>query len=180
MMDHSAALGFGAVALASGWVLAPGIAVTSTRWCAMSEEELGRQVELAAHGDADALQRLIVHHHAALRRAVAPIVDRSLRRYVDPDDVLQEAYISAFKNIPGTEFDSQDHFYNWLKRIARVRLKAESLCLETPTARFSLPGRYGTASAAHASRTHRDATSFSLGASRQIHRAKIGGPAQRA
>lgn len=89
----------------------------------MNEGEKGRHVESAMAGDADALQRLIVHYHATLRGVVAVAIDATLRRHVDPDDVLQEAYISVFKKAPGSDFENQGHFYKWLEQVALNRLK---------------------------------------------------------
>jgi RNA polymerase sigma factor (sigma-70 family) len=63
----------------------------------MEQRELAKQVKLVAAGDPDALQRLIVHHHATLRATVAAATDAAFRHRIDPDDVLQQAYISAFK-----------------------------------------------------------------------------------
>lgn len=90
---------------------------------AMDENELTALVESAAAGDSDALQRLIVHQHKALRAAMAAAMDGTLRGRVDPEDVLQQAYVSAFRSLGAAEFTSPDHFCNWLKRIAFDRLK---------------------------------------------------------
>ena len=62
----------------------------------MQAEELERWVESAARGDADALQRLIVHYHAMLRAKVAAGIDTAIGRRIDADDVLQRAYIAVF------------------------------------------------------------------------------------
>ncbi len=85
--------------------------------------DLDAQIKLAAAGDADALQHLIVHQHAELRGVVAGTIDAALRSRIDPDDILQQAYIVAFKSVGDTEFNSPEHFRNWLKRIAFDRLK---------------------------------------------------------
>jgi len=68
-------------------------------------EEGGRaeQVELAAQGDADALQRLILYYHAALQASVQAAMDADLRRRVDPEDVLQQAYVAAFRSAASCE-----------------------------------------------------------------------------
>jgi len=89
----------------------------------MDASQLIEHVRLAVTGDADALQKLIVHHHAGLRAALTGAIDADLRARIDPDDVLQNAYISAFKLLPAAEIESAEHFANWLKRIAFDRLK---------------------------------------------------------
>jgi RNA polymerase sigma factor (sigma-70 family) len=63
----------------------------------MDEAQAAEQLELAVAGDQDALQRLIVHHHGALHHKLAARMDDGLRRRIDADDILQEAYVAAFK-----------------------------------------------------------------------------------
>jgi len=119
----------------------------------MEEQERNIQVELASRGDHDALQRLIVCYHAPLRVKIASSIDAALSRRIDADDVLQQAYISAFKaltnhrrdypgescpEMPADEsaarpssgtasttmrFDGPGGFYKWLERIVLNELK---------------------------------------------------------
>lgn len=89
----------------------------------MNEPERIAQLELATEGDADALQRLIIHYHPQLRTALDGLMDRAARSFVDPDDVLQEAYASAYQTITGCCFDGPGGFYKWLERIALNKLK---------------------------------------------------------
>ena len=96
----------------------------------MDENEKAVQVELAANGDRDALQRLIVHYHVPLRTILAREIDCVVRRYVDPDDVLQETYIAAFKAVADCDFDGAGGFYKWLERIARNQLKNQQRALK--------------------------------------------------
>ena len=63
----------------------------------MTEAERSHQVARAADGDADALQRLLVEYHDALHRLVDGAIDSSLRRRIEPEDVLQDAYVAAFR-----------------------------------------------------------------------------------
>ena len=85
--------------------------------------DLAAQVKLAAGGDADAWQHLVIHHYAGLRGVVTGAIDAAMRSRIDPDDILHQAYIVAFKSIGTVEFNSPEHFQNWLKRIALDRLK---------------------------------------------------------
>ena len=78
-------------------------------------------LRVAAH-DMDALQRLIVMYDAALRRTVAGHLNAALRRHIDPEDVIQQAYVSACKAIAECKFDSDKGFYKWLETIALARL----------------------------------------------------------
>ncbi len=63
----------------------------------MNEVERAAQVALAEAGNADALQHLLVEYHTVLLRLVDGSIDPTLRHRVEPDDVLQEAYVAAFR-----------------------------------------------------------------------------------
>ena len=92
----------------------------------MDDDEQVSLVERVADGDQDALQCLIVRYHVPLRRKI----DAGAGRHVDPDDVLQEAYVSAFRAVSKGGFhsdaeqrDREAGFYRWLEAIALARLK---------------------------------------------------------
>ncbi len=89
----------------------------------MDESERALLVHNAVAGDGDALQRLVVQYHGPLYAIVEARMEPALRRHVDPDDILQQAYISAFESIAGAEFDGPAGFYRWLERIVLDRLK---------------------------------------------------------
>lgn len=89
----------------------------------MDERERAQQIELATSGDADALQRLIVFYHGPLSGVLSNEIGPAERRYVDPDDLLQETYIAAYKSIAACRFKSPAAFYKWLETIAISRLK---------------------------------------------------------
>ena len=76
----------------------------------------------ATGGDPHALQRLIVEYHANLRGKLAHQISPSQRGQLDPDDVLQDTYVAAFKSISGLHFESVGAFYAWLERVAVSRL----------------------------------------------------------
>ena len=88
----------------------------------MDERHLTELVSAAAAGDADALQALLVRHHAEMRGIILTETDARLRAHLDPDDVLQQAYIAAFAALPDAAFESPAHFFNWLRKIALARL----------------------------------------------------------
>jgi RNA polymerase sigma-70 factor, ECF subfamily len=75
-------------------------------------------VRRSVQGDADALQRLIVHYHGMLHAQVEKRLSAKLRRHVDAEDVLQHTYIAAFKSIKDQTFDGPGGFYKWIERIA--------------------------------------------------------------
>ncbi len=116
----------------------------------MGQERPLNDAERAAGGDADALQRLIVHCHDTLYRAVAQARSAALVNRVDPDDILQQAYVVAFKTFcaepeggeaeadgrPATRRGSEarsgatpprlenaGHLYKWLETVALNQLR---------------------------------------------------------
>jgi len=90
---------------------------------AMDERERMNRIAAAVAGDADALQQLIVGYHSALREFVAGRLDPVTRRQVDAEDVLQDAYASAFADVTRGSFETPQSFYKWLERIAGDKLK---------------------------------------------------------
>ena len=64
-----------------------------------------------AHGDRVAFQELMRQHNTALFRAARAIV----RDDADAEDVLQEAYLSAYRHLP--EFRGDARLSTWLTRI---------------------------------------------------------------
>jgi RNA polymerase sigma-70 factor, ECF subfamily len=64
-------------------------------------------------GDRGRFEQLIARHHRRLRRAVAGIVaDTAV-----VDDVLQEAYLKAYRRLP-RRFSGEAHEIAWLSRVA--------------------------------------------------------------
>lgn len=88
----------------------------------MDEAQRLKLIRQATRGDADALQALIVEYHGALRACVERRSAGPQRSLVDPDDVLQDTYVAAFRTVAGLEFKSPAAFYGWLERIAVTRL----------------------------------------------------------
>ena len=107
----------------------------------MDEQQRTERVARVLAGAADALQQLIVHYHPILHHAVETHVDAALRSRIDPDDVLQQAYVAAFRALsaprqspsgsdgpapdpqPAPHFDSPASFYKWLETIALNQLR---------------------------------------------------------
>ncbi len=77
----------------------------------MEESELAT-VGRARKGDADAFRTLVERHS----RTVFRVVYRMTGNTQDAEDLVQETFIKAFKNIDG--FEERAHFGSWLHRIA--------------------------------------------------------------
>ncbi|MBN2447337.1 MAG: sigma-70 family RNA polymerase sigma factor [Phycisphaerae bacterium] len=89
----------------------------------MSEARQRADLESVARGDVAALQRLLVTYHESMRRVVTKAADPALRALIDPDDVLQNTYVAAFRGFARVQFDGPAHFYGWLKQVALNQLR---------------------------------------------------------
>ena len=89
----------------------------------MDEAQRTELVAQAAQGDPDAIQKLLILYHPALRSAIREHVRDALRPIIDPDDILQETYAHAFRAVRGCVFDGPAAFYCWLVKIALNQLK---------------------------------------------------------
>lgn len=80
-------------------------------------------IRRAAIGDVQAIRQIIKTHNQRLYRLVRAV----LRSNADAEDVLQEAYLTAFANLAG--FHGEASLATWLSRIALnaalMRLRAE-------------------------------------------------------
>lgn len=79
-------------------------------------------VNRVIHGDREALARLFAHYRDRLERIVKFRMDQRLVGRVDPDDVLQEAYLDAEKRIEHFLQDSPESFFIWLRLIVNQTL----------------------------------------------------------
>lgn len=79
-------------------------------------------VQQAVEGDGDALQRLLVHYHGPLSHFINKQMDDALRRHLDAEDILQNAYVEAYRSISICSFDGPGSFYRWIEKIALDRL----------------------------------------------------------
>lgn len=84
----------------------------------MHDDEVRTLIHQAEAGDRDALQKLLVQFHAALRARVAAALAPAAARRLEPEDVLQLAYITAFQRLRGCTFEGPRAFYGWLEQIA--------------------------------------------------------------
>jgi RNA polymerase sigma-70 factor (ECF subfamily) len=78
-----------------------------------STEELGR----VRGGDRQALAEAFSRHRVRLGRIVRFRLDRRLQGRVDPDDVLQEAYLAAADRIQHFKGETSASLFVWLRMI---------------------------------------------------------------
>jgi RNA polymerase sigma-70 factor (ECF subfamily) len=80
-------------------------------------------LRLAAGGDGGSWQALVGRSRDRLRRVVAFRLDPRLRGRVDPSDVLQEAYLVAWRDL-GSYLDRPEiPFFLWLRGIAGNKVR---------------------------------------------------------
>lgn len=75
----------------------------------------------AAEGDSCALERLLTAHHRRMLGFARRKVDPRWQGRIEPEDVLQEAYVEAFTAIGGFECRGEDAFFYWMARIIENR-----------------------------------------------------------
>lgn len=75
------------------------------------------RVERIRSGDSGALAEAFDIHRARLRRTVDFRMPEKLRGRIDPDDVLQEAYIAAQKRHEHLRGDDETSLFVWLRLI---------------------------------------------------------------
>jgi RNA polymerase sigma-70 factor (ECF subfamily) len=78
----------------------------------MSDDGDNELVQCAQSGDKRAFDLLVLKY----QRRVAAVVSRYMRNQDDVPDVVQDAFIKAYRALPGFRGDSA--FYTWLYRIA--------------------------------------------------------------
>jgi len=70
-------------------------------------------------GDEKALAELFSHHRERLWHMVAFRLDRKLQGRIDPDDILQEAYLAAVQRLGHLDADSTMSPFVWLRLIVQ-------------------------------------------------------------
>jgi RNA polymerase sigma-70 factor (ECF subfamily) len=87
-------------------------------------DETTRILECAAAGDDAAWSTLFASHRERLRRMVCFRLDRRAQGRIDPSDVLQEAYLEAWRRIAEYLRDPKMPFYLWLRSVTAHKLLA--------------------------------------------------------
>jgi len=86
----------------------------------MNESELA---QAAVTGDTLALQRLLLANYEYLRAFVAPRIPPQLRRTIDAEDVVQEAFRCVYRDVTSHFVPRGDgSFLAWARSIAEKRL----------------------------------------------------------
>ena len=84
-----------------------------------SEQDL---IARAASGDDLAAHRLLLLHHDRIAALIAKKIPRDLASLMAAEDVCQEAYVVAVRDIEQFEHRGERSFFNWLMTIAERKL----------------------------------------------------------
>jgi RNA polymerase sigma-70 factor (ECF subfamily) len=79
-------------------------------------------IQRARAGDRHALQQLLWEHYNRLVSFLTPRLSGNLQRMVAVEDVIQEAFIQAIRDIGNCQANSEQAFAAWLSAIAEHRL----------------------------------------------------------
>jgi RNA polymerase sigma-70 factor (ECF subfamily) len=118
---------------------------------AMVREEQARHlIERAKRGDRSAFDQLFSMVHERLRNHITSRMGASLRSRVNPEDVLQETLMRAFRSIDQFRWQGEDSFCRWLEGLATHRVvdaaraakrRPEFQIVRDPTAQDVSPSR---------------------------------------
>ena len=86
------------------------------------DSETIHKLQSARLGDPAAFGELLARHHERLRRMVAMRLDPRLRGRIDPEDVIQEAFLEATERLPDYLAEPKMPFFLWLRFLAGQKL----------------------------------------------------------
>ncbi|TVQ32432.1 MAG: sigma-70 family RNA polymerase sigma factor [Phycisphaeraceae bacterium] len=105
-------------------------------------DELARLRDAAAGGDEEAVETLLCVYHSRLYGFAKRKIGVDWQGKIEPEDILQEAYIDIFRGLADFEDRGEDSFYHWATRIVdhrfidhvrRLRRQKRDVARETPT-----------------------------------------------
>jgi RNA polymerase sigma-70 factor (ECF subfamily) len=140
--------------------------------------ETARLLEQARASDHTALNEVFARHRERLRRMVELRLDRRLQARIDASDVIQEAYVEAFRRLG--EYLAQPSYplFLWLRLIVGERLlklhrhhlgtQMRDAGLEVSIYRGALPAASSAALAAHLLGKHTSPTQAAVRAERMM------------
>jgi RNA polymerase sigma-70 factor (ECF subfamily) len=90
----------------------------------MSADEGDQElIRRAISGDRPALERLLLDHYDPLLRHIDRKLPAAMQSVLEPEDILQETFAQAFRDVGRFEPRSSESFHAWLRSIAEHRLQ---------------------------------------------------------
>lgn len=86
-------------------------------------------IEDARRGDQQAARRLLVLYHPRLRARLLRQMDPVMRSKIEPEDILQQVYLEAFRAIVQFTYQGKDSFLRWMYAILDRKLIDEHRAL---------------------------------------------------
>lgn len=83
----------------------------------LSPAQLEELCQRASSGAEEAITQLLCYHHNRLLGFTIRKIGVDWQGKIEPEDVLQEAYVAIFAGISGFTFQGEDSFYHWASRI---------------------------------------------------------------
>lgn len=79
-------------------------------------------IRRASEGDEAALEQLFSRHRERLQRMIRCRLDRRIQGRLDSSDILQDAYIDVFRNLPRYVDAPSTSFFVWLRNVVGLKL----------------------------------------------------------
>lgn len=79
-------------------------------------------IQRARKGNEEATQRLLVMYHPRLRARLLRQMDATMKARIEPEDILQQVYLEAFRAIDQFEYQGKDSFLRWMYAILDRKL----------------------------------------------------------
>lgn len=86
-------------------------------------------IQQAVEGDQQAVRRLLVLYHPRLRARLLRQMDAVMRSKLEPEDLLQQVYLEAFRAIGNFTYMGKDSFLRWMYAILDRKLIDEHRAL---------------------------------------------------
>ncbi len=86
-------------------------------------------IQDARNGDEQAVRRLLILYHPRLRARLVRQMDPVMRSKVEPEDILQQVYLEAFRAIGQFDYQGKDSFLRWMFTILDRKLIDEHRAL---------------------------------------------------
>ena len=91
--------------------------------------ETQRLVKQAVSGSQPAVRRLLMLYHPRLRARLLRHMDPTMKAKIEPEDILQQVYLDAFRAIDSFSYQGKDSFLRWLSAILDRKLIDEHRAL---------------------------------------------------
>ncbi len=91
--------------------------------------ETQRLIKQAVKGSQQAVRRLLMLYHPRLRARLLRHMDPTMKSKIEPEDILQQVYLDAFRAIESFSYQGKDSFLRWLSAILDRKLIDEHRAL---------------------------------------------------